>query len=138
MRSVSGWRKAGISFRAEMRTCRSISSFPRRRETIRAFQHVPMQRQPCVYILASGKNGTLYTGVTSNLPKRVWEHRIGVVEGFTKKYGVKLLVWYEVHETMDAAILREKQIKEWQRAWKIRRIERANPARRDLYDEICG
>ena len=97
-----------------------------------------MLRQPCVYILAGGKNGTLYTGVTSNLAKRVWEHKHGVVEGFTRKYGVKLLVWYEMHETMDAAILREKQIKEWRRAWKIRRIERANPAWRDLYDEICG
>lgn len=96
-----------------------------------------MQRQPCVYILASRKNGTLYTGVTSNLPKCVWEHKQGVVEGCTKKYHVHRLVWYEVHETMEAAITREKQIKEWQRAWKIRRIERANPAWRDLYEEIC-
>ncbi len=80
--------------------------------------YVPMrEREPCVYILASGRNGTLYIGVTSNLLQRVWQHREGLVPGFTKKYGVKQLVWYEVHETMDAAIQREKQIKEWQRRW---------------------
>lgn len=96
-----------------------------------------MARLPCVYILASKRNGTLYTGVTSNLPKRVWEHKEGVVAGFTKRYGVHSLVWYEVHETMDAAITREKQIKEWQRAWKLELIEAANPGWRDLYAEIC-
>ena len=95
-----------------------------------------MQKQPCVYILASKRNGTLYTGVTSNLIKRVWEHKQHVVAGFTKKYNVTQLVWYEVHETMDSAISREKQIKNWKRAWKINVIETLNPQWRDLYDDL--
>ncbi|MFO7592922.1 MAG: GIY-YIG nuclease family protein [Pseudomonadota bacterium] len=97
-----------------------------------------MERLPCVYILASKPNGTLYTGVTSNLPKRIWEHKNNVVEGFTKKYGVHTLVWYEVHETMESAILREKRIKEWKREWKIGMIEKNNPQWRDLYPGILG
>jgi putative endonuclease len=92
--------------------------------------------QPCVYMMASKRNGTLYIGVTSDLPRRVWEHREGVVDGFTKRYGVKMLVWYELHATMDAAIVREKQIKEWKRAWKLRLIETANPTWRDLSGDI--
>ncbi len=95
-----------------------------------------MERQPCVYLLASKRNGTLYTGVSSNLVKRVWEHKYHVVEGFTKKYGVDILVWYEVHETMESAIRREKAIKNWKRAWKIRVIEAMNPQWRDLYSGI--
>ena len=79
-------------------------------------------KQPCVYILASKRNGTLYTGVTSDLVQRVWQHKNGVVEGFTKRYGVHLLVWFEIHETMASAIAREKAIKEWKRAWKIELI----------------
>ena len=75
-----------------------------------------MNKQPCVYLLASGRNGTLYVGVTSNLIKRVWEHKNHVVDGFTKKYQVDRLVWYEAHETMESAIQREKAIKEWHRA----------------------
>lgn len=94
-------------------------------------------KQPCVYILASKQNGTLYTGVTSNLAKRVWQHKQGQVEGFSKKYGVKLLVWYEVHQSMEQAILREKRIKEWQRAWKIELIVEQNSDWRDLYSDIC-
>lgn len=90
-------------------------------------------KQPCVYMLASQRNGTLYAGVTSNLVQRVWQHKEGLADGFTKKYGVKLLVWYEQHETMESAIAREKAIKEWQRAWKIKLIEQANPAWDDLY-----
>ena len=89
-----------------------------------------------VYILASGRNGTLYTGITSNLIKRVWEHREGVVEGFTKEYGVKTLVWYELTENPDAAITREKQIKAWKRGWKLKLIEEKNPEWRDLYRDI--
>ena len=84
-------------------------------------------KQPCVYMLASQRNGTLYVGVTSNLVQRIWQHKEGLAEGFTKKYGVKLLVWYEQHETMESAITREKAIKEWQRGWKIELIEKANP-----------
>jgi len=90
-------------------------------------------KQPCVYLLASQRNGTLYVGVTSNLVQRVWQHKEGLAEGFTKKYGVKLLVWYEQHETMGSAIAREKAIKEWQRIWKIELIEKANPDWNDLY-----
>jgi putative endonuclease len=96
-----------------------------------------MSKQPCVYMLASGRNGTLYVGVTSNLIKRVWEHKNHVVDGFTKKYKVDRLVWYEVHETMESAIQREKAIKEWLRAWKMRLIEKFNPAWADLYETLC-
>lgn len=93
-------------------------------------------KQPCVYLLASRKNGTLYTGVTSNLVQRIWQHRNDQADGFTKKYEVHLLVWYELHETMESAIAREKAIKEWKRAWKLELIETANPQWQDLYDEI--
>jgi putative endonuclease len=91
---------------------------------------------PCVYILASDRHGTLYTGVTSNLPGRVWQHKAHLVAGFTSKHNVTILVWFEVHATMDAAIIREKQIKEWQRGWKIKLIERLNPQWNDLYETI--
>lgn len=87
---------------------------------------------PCVYILASKRNGTLYVGVTSNLIQRVWQHKNDQVEGFTKRYKVHTLVWYEQHETMESAIAREKAIKEWQRAWKLELIEAANPGWQDL------
>lgn len=93
-------------------------------------------KQPCVYILASARNGTLYVGVTSNLVQRVWQHKNDQAEGFTKKYGVHLLVCYELHATMESAISREKLIKGWRRAWKLKLIETANPQWRDLYDEI--
>jgi putative endonuclease len=96
-----------------------------------------MSKQPCVYLLSSGRNGTLYVGVTSNLIKRVWEHKNHVVDGFTKKYQVDRLVWYEVHETMESAIQREKAIKEWQRIWKLRLIEKFNPDWTDLYESLC-
>ncbi len=95
-----------------------------------------MEKDPAVYLLASKRNGTLYTGVTSNLLNRVWEHKNGIFEGFTSKYGVYLLVWYEFFDTMDLAILREKRIKKWKRDWKIRLIMRDNPEWNDLYDEI--
>ena len=93
-------------------------------------------KHPCVYILASRRNGTLYTGVTSDLVQRIWQHKNDQAEGFSKKYSVHVLVWFELHATMELAITREKAIKEWQRAWKIRLIESANPQWRDLYDEI--
>jgi putative endonuclease len=83
--------------------------------------------QPCVYILASERNGTLYIGVTSDLVKRVWEHKSDFVEGFTKQHQVHDLVWYEVHENMESAIVREKQLKEWKRQWKLELIEKMNP-----------
>jgi putative endonuclease len=93
--------------------------------------------RPCVYILASKPNGTLYVGVTNDLVRRVWEHRSDAVDGFTKKYGVHRLVYTEFHETMPDAILREKRIKEWKRAWKIRPHPEANPEWRDLYEEMA-
>ena len=87
-------------------------------------------------MLASKRNGTLYVGVTSDLVQRVWQHKEGLVEGFTKRYGVHMLVWYEVHETMEGAVMREKAIKKWNRAWKARLIEEGNPTWRDLYGEV--
>ena len=93
-------------------------------------------KQPCVYMLTSQRNGTLYIGVTSDLIKRVWEHRQDFVEGFTKKYGVNDLVWYEQHENMLAAITREKALKEWKRAWKLELIEKLNPDWKDLYESL--
>jgi putative endonuclease len=96
------------------------------------------ERQPSVYLLASHRNGTLYAGVTSNLPTRIWQHRNEVVEGFTQRHHLHILVWFELHETMESAIAREKAIKAWQRAWKIELIEASNPYWRDLYPEICG
>ena len=99
-----------------------------------------MQRnfQPAVYIVANKRNGAIYTGVTSDLPKRTWEHREGVVEGFTKRYGCKLLVWYELHSTMEYAIAREKQVKAGSRKKKLALIEAQNPQWRDLFADICG
>ena len=95
-----------------------------------------MSKEPGVYILASKRNGTLYIGVTSDLPKRVWEHKNDWVEGFTKKYRVHHLVYYEVHENMESAISREKQIKKWKRIWKLDLIEKQNSDWRDLWEEI--
>ena len=87
----------------------------------------------CVYILASKRNGTLYIGVTSDLEKRVYQHKHGVLEGFTKKYGVHTLVYYECGESVEAALAREKQLKQWNRKWKLNLIEKENPEWRDLY-----
>ena len=92
-----------------------------------------MNKQPAVYILASKRNGTLYVGVTSYLVKRIWEHKNNLAEGFTKRYGVHLLVWYEMHESMVSAIQREKRVKGWKRAWKLELIESTNPNWLDLY-----
>lgn len=95
-----------------------------------------MSKQPAVYILASKKNGTLYIGVTSDLVKRIWQHKNDMVEGFTSRYRVHHLVWYEQHESMESAIEREKRLKEWKRAWKLRLIESSNPEWKDLYPTI--
>ncbi len=89
-----------------------------------------------VYILASQRNGTLYVGVTSDLPARMYEHREGLVPGFTRRYGVKLLVWYQNHLRIEDAIQREKNLKHWVRRWKLALIEKANPDWRDLYGEM--
>ena len=95
-----------------------------------------MNRQPCVYILTNERNGTLYTGVTSDLPRRIWEHKTKVVKGFTEKYGLDKLVWYEMHLTMESAIQREKIVKRWKRKYKLKTIEAMNPGWRDLYEEL--
>jgi putative endonuclease len=97
-----------------------------------------LDRSYFVYLLASRRNGTLYIGVTNDLVRRVWEHKQGLVEGFTKEYGVKQLVWFEQTESIESAIQREKQIKKWNRAWKLELIEKSNPAWKDLYDEIAA
>jgi len=97
-----------------------------------------MEKQFCVYILASAKRGTLYIGVTSNLVQRVVQHREKVVEGFTARYGIDRLVWYEVHHEAGSAILREKQLKRWNRLWKIQLVETTNSDWRDLFSEVVG
>ena len=93
-------------------------------------------KEPCVYMIASKRNGTLYSGVTSDLVGRVTKHKNGDYDGFTAKYGVSLLVWFEEHSHMDAAITREKQIKRWKREWKVALIEKSNPEWRDLFVEL--
>ncbi len=95
-----------------------------------------MNKRPAVYILTNKKNGTLYVGVTSDLIKRVWEHKNNLVDGFTKRYSVHKLMWYELHETMISAITREKTLKNWKRAWKMELIEKNNPLWQDLYETI--
>ena len=96
------------------------------------------EKTPAVYILASRRNGTIYTGVTSDLHDRMAQHKQGLIEGFTKKYKVHMLVYYEMHDLMMEAIRREKRIKEWRRQWKIRLIESMNPEWVDLFDENIG
>ena len=91
-----------------------------------------------VYILASRRNGTLYIGMTDNLARRIWEHRSEIVPGFTKKYGIKTLVWYELHESRENAFQRERQLKKWNRAWKLELIERLNPDWRDLTADLMS
>ena len=91
-----------------------------------------------VYLLASARNGTLYVGVTSDLVKRIYEHKHGMADGFTKKYAVKMLVWFEMSSDITAAITREKKIKKWNRLWKLRLVDQSNPEWRDLYADILG
>jgi len=95
-----------------------------------------MNKHPAVYIPASERNGTLYIGVTSDLVKRIWEHKENVIAGFTKRYAIHRLVWYEMHESMESAIEREKRLKEWKRKWKLELIESTNPKWEDLYDTL--
>jgi putative endonuclease len=95
-------------------------------------------KQPAVYILASQRNGTLYIGVTSDLVQRIWQHKNNAVEGFTQKYGVHILVYFEIHESMENAILREKRLKKWNRSWKLKLIENMNPDWDDLFNRYCN
>ena len=94
--------------------------------------------QPCVYIMAKNYRSTLYTGVTSDLIKRIYQHKNGITQGFTSAYDIKDLVYFELHDDMESAIKREKLIKKWKRSWKYNIIEKDNPEWRDLYPEICG
>ena len=94
------------------------------------------ERTPCVYILASCRNGTLYIGVTSDIAQRLWQHRSDLVPGFTRQHKVHTLVWLELHDTMESAITREKALKEWKRAWKLELIESTNPYWHDLYPDL--
>lgn len=96
-----------------------------------------MDKQFYVYLMTNKRNGTLYVGVTSNLIKRVYQNKNEFAEGFTKDYGCKMLVWYEIHENAESAITKEKQIKNWKREWKINRIREVNPEWNDLYNDIC-
>jgi putative endonuclease len=89
-----------------------------------------------VYIVSNKRNGTLYIGVTSDIKKRIWQHKEKVADGFSKKYDLDLLVWYEVHRSIEEAILREKQIKKWNRKWKLELIENENPHWKDLYNDL--
>ena len=97
-----------------------------------------MEKEFCVYILASDRNGTLDAGVTSNLVQRAWQHKEKLVDGFTKTYEVQKLVWYEKHENAESAITREKRIKKWNRGWKVRLIEETNPYWNDLYSSLVS
>ena len=95
-----------------------------------------MEKLPSIYILTNKPLGTMYIGVTSNLPQRIWQHKTKVTKGFTEKYNLNKIVWYEAHEDMMSAIQREKALKAWKRDWKIRIIEEMNPLWRDLYDDL--
>tara|TARA_R110000787_G_scaffold63679_4_gene143487 strand:- start:52195 stop:52488 length:294 start_codon:yes stop_codon:yes gene_type:complete len=97
-----------------------------------------MERGGFVYIMSSGRHGTLYIGITSDLVRRVWQHREGETDGFTQKYGIKMLVYFECHNDIASAIAREKAMKKWSRSWKVRLIEESNPIWRDLWFEIVG
>ncbi|HOH28959.1 MAG TPA: GIY-YIG nuclease family protein [Candidatus Hydrogenedentes bacterium] len=97
-----------------------------------------MDRQPALYILSSKRNGTLYIGVTCDLRRRVWQHKNDVMEGFTRRYNVHILVYYELYGDMYRAIAREKELKKWKRAWKLNLIESVNPEWRDLWEDISG
>jgi len=91
-----------------------------------------------VYIMTNKRNGTLYIGLTDDLVKRVWQHREGLLPGFTKRYGLKLLAWFEQHESRDSAFQREREMKKWNRAWKLEVVEKQNPGWRDLWPEIAA
>ena len=108
----------------------------RRDDEQRLFSAQMVERHPCVYILANRMRGALYVGVTSDLVQRIWQHKNDEVDGFTKKYSIHTLIWFELHDSMESAIMREKAIKEWKRAWKLELIESTNPGWNDLYSDI--
>ncbi len=114
----------------------AVSASFRSKAGIQSLRGRFVDKEPAVYILASKRNGTLNIGVTSNLVKRIWEHKNDLIAGFTKRYGVHRLVWYELHDSMESAIAREKRLKDWKRAWKLDLIEETNPDWQDLYSTI--
>jgi putative endonuclease len=128
---------AGIQVAGWGGTTPAQPGFPRSRMTYDRPGRA-MEKQFYVYVLASKRNGTLYIGVTSTLVQRVWQHKTKAVEGFTARYGVDQLVYFEVHGDAASAIQREKQLKKWRRTWKIQLIEERNPQWRDLYPEIAS
>ena len=136
--SSQAWQKITDPALLRHRECSvAIHSSDCKNSTPFAFNLMPI-KQPCVYILASKKNGTLYVGVTSNLPARVWQHKNDVVEGFSQRYGIHNLVWYEVHPNMQSAIMLEKQLKKGSRQRKIDLIVEMSPQWRDLYVELIS
>jgi len=139
MPSLLGWipASAGMTMYAVLASCRHAGLDKPAPYLIRGHpEDSSMNRQPAVYILANKRNGTLYVGVTSDLIKRIWQHRNNVVQAFTKRYDVHQLVYYELHDTMESAITKEKTLKNWKRAWKLQLIERSNPNWQDLYGTI--
>ncbi len=98
--------------------------------------HADAEKAAWVYIMANHRNGTLYSGSTVDLVRRTWEHREGFIPGFTRKYGCKMLVWFEVHPNLETALVREKRLKRWRRAWKLKLIEEMNPHWRDLWEDL--
>ena len=98
---------------------------------------MPREFTPVVYMITDKPHGRLYIGSTTDLIRRIWQHKTGAVAGFSKRYGLKRLVWYELHETMEEAALRERRMKKWNRAWKVARIEEMNPSWRDLYEDLA-
>ena len=131
-------RRAQLAFSQHESLRHSRGACPRESGERESTKGPTMTKQPAVYILASRRNGTLCTGVTGDLVRRVWEHRSGLIEGFTKRYQVHHLVYFEVHDHVNEAIQREKRIKNWNRAWKIALIEESNPEWHDLWPTIIG
>ncbi len=135
--TVMNEKSSRIRFAHHSKSCHSSESWnPVYRSFLRRQESRKATMNCCVYILASKRNGTLYTGVTSDLKRRIYEHKSGASEGFTKQYHVHTLVWYECTEDINSAITREKQIKAWKRKWKLELIEKGNPQWRDLYEEL--
>ena len=130
--------QAGLSIRPKTASFPPLIAALEGRLRRESRQNVISMKQLAVYLMASQRNGTLYVGVTSDLIKRVWQHRTHAAEGFTQKYDTTLLVWFEQHETMESAITREKAIKKWNRAWKLALIEKTNPRWIDLWPVITG